>query len=390
MKIHIHRGQNQIGGNVVEIATDSTKILLDAGLPFFGEDDIPLKIDGLFDYAGYDAVFISHYHRDHVGLAYKIHKDIPIYMGENAYKILKVTDRYKLKRTFKINGYMRDGEPIFIGDIKVTPYLCDHSAYDSYMVVCESSGERILYTGDFRSTGRKSFEKLLKALPKNIDKMICEGTSLSQSRRRGIKEEELEERAANLFRKAKGPVFVLQETTNIDRLITMYRAAQKSGRVLLQDVYMADVAQAAGPEVPSPFNSRAYTFVTNFSMWPRLLKFKRRVNVHELSEMSFVMCIRSTMLFYLKSLAKKISFEDGLLIYSIRKGYAEKKSVKRFLEGCEKLGLNIVTLHTSGHADEETLRKLIETVNPKTILPIHTLNSAGFSKLVNEEISEIE
>ena len=29
MKIHIHRGQNQIGGNIIEIATDTTKILLD-------------------------------------------------------------------------------------------------------------------------------------------------------------------------------------------------------------------------------------------------------------------------------------------------------------------------------------------------------------------------
>lgn len=32
MKITVHRGMEQIGGNVIEISTDKTKILLDAGL----------------------------------------------------------------------------------------------------------------------------------------------------------------------------------------------------------------------------------------------------------------------------------------------------------------------------------------------------------------------
>jgi mRNA degradation ribonuclease J1/J2 len=32
MNIHIHRGQNQIGGNIIEISTDTTKIILDVGL----------------------------------------------------------------------------------------------------------------------------------------------------------------------------------------------------------------------------------------------------------------------------------------------------------------------------------------------------------------------
>ena len=32
MKITVHRGMDQIGGNVIEISTDKTKILLDAGL----------------------------------------------------------------------------------------------------------------------------------------------------------------------------------------------------------------------------------------------------------------------------------------------------------------------------------------------------------------------
>ena len=79
MKINIIRGQNQIGGNIVEISTEKTKILLDVGLELDDEKNKTLPgIEGLFDYKGYDAVFISHYHGDHLGLAYKIHKDIPL------------------------------------------------------------------------------------------------------------------------------------------------------------------------------------------------------------------------------------------------------------------------------------------------------------------------
>ena len=59
MKIHIHRGQNQIDGNIIEIATDTTKILLDVGLELNDNDNSSLpSIQGLFDYAGYDAIFI--------------------------------------------------------------------------------------------------------------------------------------------------------------------------------------------------------------------------------------------------------------------------------------------------------------------------------------------
>lgn len=69
MKTIIHRGQNQIGGNIIEISTNTTKILLDVGLELDDDSNQTLPdISGLFDYAGYDAIFISHYHGDHIGL----------------------------------------------------------------------------------------------------------------------------------------------------------------------------------------------------------------------------------------------------------------------------------------------------------------------------------
>ena len=78
------------------------------------------------------------------------------------------------------------------------------------------------------------------------------------------------------------------------------------------------------------------------------------------------------MLRYMKGLATKMPFENGVLVYSFWSGYKETDEMKYFLAECERLGLEIVTLHTSGHADYESIKKLVETVNPDEIIPIHT------------------
>ena len=181
MKVTIHRGQNQIGGSIIEIATKSTRVLFDVGLELDDEKNkIKPKIDGLFETKGFDAIFVSHYHSDHLGLAYDINKQIPLYMGEGSYKIIRASDIYKGNETLNVGGYLIHKTPILIGDITVTPFLCDHSAFDSYMLLAESQGERILYTGDFRSNGRKPFDWLLGQLPTDVDMLICEGTTLSR------------------------------------------------------------------------------------------------------------------------------------------------------------------------------------------------------------------
>lgn len=387
MKTIIHRGQNQIGGNIIEISTDTKRILLDVGLELDDDRNQTLpEIRGLFDYAGYDAIFISHYHGDHIGLAYYAHKDIPVYIGEACYQMIKAADAYNGKTTIIPKGFLHHKQPVFVGDITVTPYLCDHSAFDSYMLLCEAAGESVLYTGDFRSNGRKSFDALLHALPSKVDKLICEGTTLSREGYTAITEKKLEEKATALFRNTKGPVFILQSAMNIDRLVTMYRAAKRSRRIFLEEVYMADIATAAGESIPNPEFRDVYAFLTDSSKHDGLIKYAHRVGKSFISQKSFVMCVRNSMLHYLKDLASKMPFDDGVLVYSFWIGYREKESMKKFLSECEKLGLRIVTLHTSGHADESTLKKLIETVNPTILIPIHTENAQRFREFVPSQV----
>jgi ribonuclease J len=63
-------------------------------------------------------------------------------------------------------------------------------------------------------------------------------------------ETDLENDAIKQFREAKGPVFVLMSSMNIDRIVTMYRAAKRSSRFFLEDLYMAEITSSVGKTYP--------------------------------------------------------------------------------------------------------------------------------------------
>ena len=80
MYIKIHRGTTQIGGNLIEIGTEKTRILFDAGanLPPLDEKEAsdPIEIEGLtYGTPAFDWVFLSHHHNDHCGLVERILPD---------------------------------------------------------------------------------------------------------------------------------------------------------------------------------------------------------------------------------------------------------------------------------------------------------------------------
>jgi len=385
MKIKIYRGQNQIGGSIIEITSEQAKIILDAGIEL-DESDEPAVPDilGLFNgQADYNAVFLSHYHADHIGLAGKILNGIPVYMGEKAYNIVYSSNKYRNISTDFTPNFMKNDEPVLIADIKITPVSCDHSAYDSYMLLIEQGTEKVLYTGDFRANGRGKFTELLKRLP-TVDTLIIEGTTLSRSYTgRNIEEEKLENIGIEFLKKFNGPAFIFCSSTNIDRLITARNIAKKTDRIFLEDVYTAQLAACSGETEIIPKRGEVYSFQTDNSdkQHTALEKFGRaKIGRASIAKTKFLMTVRPSMTNYLKKLSEYISFENGVFFYALWKGYLEKGSVKKFVEFMESNGCKTHILHTSGHADSETVDELVNAVSPKVIIPVHTENSEYFKK----------
>lgn len=390
MEINIIRGQNQIGGSIIEISSKNAKIILDIGSNLDDKKIIVPEIEGLFKgESKYDGVLISHYHGDHIGLVTKILPEISIYMGEKSYEIHKVSNEYIGKEYLKEPKTFKTEEEFLIGDIKITPYLCDHSAFDSYMFLLDCEGKRMLYTGDFRSNGRKSYEPLLRKLPK-VDVLITEGTNLSNNKigKINLTEKGLEKKGIEILEGNDRPVFVLMAATNIDRIVTFYKIANATKRLFLLDTYAGLITDTVGGNIPNPRTfSNVRIFLTNQNKYKILENYpKNKIGRKGIVNSNFMMCIRSSMKQYLEKYPEGFSFEGCTLFYSMWEGYKKEKNTKEFLEFMEEKGVKIISLHTSGHADEKDFDKLIKKVEPKIIIPVHTENSEWFKRYENCEV----
>ena len=63
--------------------------------------------------------------------------------------------RHRFKRAPIPTGD-EDCTPMQIGDLSVTAYPVDHSAFGAVAYLIEHGGKRLLYTGDLRFHGRRS------------------------------------------------------------------------------------------------------------------------------------------------------------------------------------------------------------------------------------------
>ena len=147
---------------------------------------------------------------------------------------------------------------------------------------------------------------------------------------------------------------------------------------------MAEIASAAGETIPNAETfSGVRVFITNgwngrYELLNQKYQ-KSKIGRSGIAKQQFVMCVRPSMQFYLEKLSEEISFDGGILFYSMWNGYKEKEDIAAFLQFMEDKGVQIVNLHTSGHADEETIRSLINDVNPSYIIPVHTENAQWFA-----------
>lgn len=364
MKIIIHRGTHQIGGCATEIKTNKNRIIIDAGAELDG--NAPLTIPGVTEgKSDCDAVLFTHYHGDHIGLMESIHDDIPLYMSELSIDILKLqNDRQQLfdaNVVSRIEPYFAAKELTF-GDIKVTPFMVDHSAFDSHMFLIEADGKRVLHTGDFRLHGfrGKGLIPTLKKYIGEVDALICEGTTLNRSSSPSMTEYELSQKARQVLRDNKY-VLIACASTNFDRIAAICSAVPY-GKYCLCDEYQKSLLDTVSEH--SGKYSQLYQF-------PKMLTYSDKL-LHKMEKQGFCMFIRPGN--YLSDrLLTKFKDKNPLIVYSMWSGYLEDERMKRAVSG-----YRMEILHTSGHADRKTIEAVVRIVKPSVIIPIHTESPLNF------------
>lgn len=380
MTIKILKGSHKIGGSITEIKTDKARIIIDMGedLPCEGETN-KFEIEGVTTgNKNCDAVFISHYHDDHIGMCNKVLDNIPIYTGELTKEIYLILNN-KLKSVMpeinidKIERFktFKAKDKIKIQDITITPYFVDHSAIDAHMFLIEANDKRILHTGDFRTHGfiGKGLIPTLEKYIKNVDVLITEGTLLSREDTDIKKERYLQDEARDIFKKYKY-VFVLCSSTNIDRMASLHCLCKQTDRLFICDDYQKKVLEAVSKY------SGTKTCLYNFDkIFTKAYKDSEKSYGH-MEEKGFCMIVRASGSKESKNKFKDVMdrFKDkSTFLYSLWDGY--KKENKPYtnddiVDICNKYDFKY--FHTSGHATKEDIIEVCKIVNPRIIIPIHT------------------
>ena len=386
MYVTVHRGTRQIGGNLIEIGTSQTRMLFDAGAnlpPLDGpktEDSFELK--GLtFGESAFDGVFLSHHHNDHCGLLGKLLSGIPVFAGEETKRILNVIADFTDQPRPDINFGFRDGRPLQLDDVRVTPIGVEHSARDAYMFLIQAEGKNVLYTGDFR-TSEKAISAVRELLGEGqkLDLLITEGTNIRPGKEERAGEFQGEEmvkrRAAGRMRLYQGTVFVLCSSANEDRIQAISTAAAWAGRTVCEDLFQSAVRNCADENIQRFVASGVRKDSRAWLYFDKLYRQKALVGAETLARLpeKKVIFVRTSMLAFLAKYMDARSTEkeqSPLLLYSMWQGYKQTASGKRLLDFCGERGITVEDRHTSGHAGRDTVKELIDGLYPAALLPIH-------------------
>lgn len=388
MRACIHRGAHEVGGTCVEIEHDGARVLLDLGLPLtvgFGAAPVLPSIRGL---ASGDpsllGIIVSHGHPDHWGLVPYAHEGVPVFIGEATQRILHEAAFFTpAGAELQAAGFLRDREPFSLGPFTVTPFLADHSAFDAYSILVEADGRRLFYTGDLRGHGRKrSFERLISNPPQSINVLLLEGTHVRpEAAGSSLSERELEDKLASVFRTTDGLVLACYSPQNIDRLVTMFKAAKKSRRKLVLDLYAATITRATGnTRIPQtdwddvlvyvPLSQRIK--VKTSGEFERAAAVRaHRVFPEQLAGQasSLVMTFRGSMA---RELERAECLEKAHCVWSLWPGYLDNPSGEKLRGWLADQQIPLTVLHSSGHASVEDLKRLAMAISADRVTPIHT------------------
>ena len=382
MKICIRRGANEIGGSCVEVVADNGKrILIDLGMPLIDDMEPDHGCMPDIDYDGLSAVLISHPHGDHYMLVPFMVKEVDIYMGEVASAIILAANSYMKYRTIDLEKTLpiAHKKSFTIADtFKVTPYLTDHSAYDSYMFLIEADGKRILYTGDFRMHGRKAslVQSMMSNPPKDIDVMLLEGTNIGNEKN-CAPESDIEMDFLQEFKNTKGLVTVQSSCQNIDRLVTVYRAAKRAGRILVLPWNMGLLSMALKNDK-----------IPNFKSFADVKKFITDGNPkkHEITSEKIAQKPEKYVVFLTSSIYMLLEWEglfnkDTTYIWSLWAGYKKLPYTAGTIAKIKAYGAKIAKdIHTSGHASLSDSKQFAKSIAAKKVIVMHTKYPKQFAK----------
>ena len=306
---------------------------------------------GVWD--GRTSLFVTHMHLDHVALARCVHPDVPLYYPEGMEPLRDACARagYLAWRTPR-GTPIADRRCVRAGDIEVEFVAVDHDLPGATGYLIRTPDLRLAYTGDHRWHGlHPELTAGFAEAARGVDALIIESVSLSQEPSPDEPppapertERDVIDGFRDLLDTAQGLVVVNLYPMNRCRVKAFGEACEAHGRRLLMD--RAGAIVAGWPHVledPAAVRRRPdrYCVQVDFDALPTLI---------DLRPPSGSLYVHS----------------NGMPLGPYDPSY------KVMLAWVRTMSMELVSLGTSGHSRPPDLVKMVETVAPQVVLPVHT------------------
>lgn len=295
-----------------------------------------------------------------------------------------------------------------IGPLSLKHFPVDHSIPGATALAVETSSGWIVYTGDLRLHGGKGYlteDFIQSAAELKPSILICEGTNVVD---KGFEttEEEVYTRALRGVKEAGALVIADFGPRNVERLLTFHRIAEETGRclvVLAKDAYLLKAMQNIDQEMPDLASDpviriydEARSQRTELEKGLRTeypTKLVEPEEIHSHQEL-YILCLS---FFDINKLPTLRPRPGSLYLYSTSEPHDEEQEMDswrlwNWIKHFEMTGLGLPVeelnweipeeergLHASGHASGPELLSLIQSIAPRTLVPVHTQNPGYFS-----------
>lgn len=322
-------------------------------------------------------VFITHLHLDHVSLLPLLAPQVPVYMTRDSIRLATLLDDIGEGIGEHDLRPVDDTEPLRFGELSVRALSVDHDIPGATAYVVDGPAGRLAYSGDLRGHGRapELNEALLAELERQpTGTLLLEGTRLAGGPP-ALPEAHIGPTVAAVLESASGAAISFYPR-NVERMRALAEAAAGAGRrlaltpasfhvlrswfgdALLRECRVAAYRAPAAADLPAGVTASFAQAekVEAGAIRERPEGFLVELPYAELTSLASALLPPGSV--YIHS--------DGVPLGTFDPAFA---NLDHWLA---RFGLQRVDVRSSGHADADYLRELIERVAPKRLFAIHS------------------